>query len=511
MQDYYVTIKPSDRRLNVAEGKTLLDALSENGIIVKSPCGGRGFCGKCKVTAEGKLSPATVYEKSLPETRPFERLACQCLINGDVTVYIDEKLNRKVYPDINFKSDEFYSFAVDLGTTTIQIAITGGGNNPLIIDNSLNPQHRYGSDVISRIAAASSPEKREEIGNLIQVHISSAIIAAVEFYRLNPDQLQEVIVSGNTTMAHLLLKLPANTLGRSPYTTAVENSYERSSSELKMENFKNCRVKVVPWFSAFLGGDFLAGYHLTRKKYKMQNMFFIDLGTNGEMFVADSNGKIMAAACAMGPALEGMNISCGMIADDGAIRHVSFIDGEMKYEVIGDTVPVGLCGTALIDTAAMMLENGWLEKSGRLVKSEVLLQSGEDVFFLSEKVYVSQKDLRQLQLAKGASLAAAMLLLKKAGIKKEEISIVVLAGSLGDHLDVDSFKRIGFLPEFTNAQYVKEGNTSLDGALSLANNPAEWKLIDKSKLQIEEVHLTEDPLFNDIFIEAVEFQGGCYE
>lgn len=513
MRKHRLTLLPGGASGELPEGTPLVDALSDMGVLLRTPCGGKGICGKCGVHIEEGAPPRTPADDRFFPDRPHQRLACRVSIGGDMTVRAPEPVSvpqrgRALPLRLNDPA-----VAIDIGTTTVQISIVerpGGEVYPL--GTFLNPQRRHGHDVITRIAASSDTGVHASLASVIQRAVASAVRAALEGRTVDADSTRLVVVSGNTTMTHLFFGLDVRPLGVYPYTTR-ELDYEGMMPPAGLPT--SARVAVLPSASAFLGGDLVGGLTLTEETCTGRRVFFIDIGTNGEMFLRDRDGGAYAASCAMGPALEGMNISSGMTADEGAINHFSVSGGTLVPEVIGDSEPVGVCGTAIIDALAIMLREGVVRGNGAfdraaagasgLFAGRLDTTNGVLSCRLADNVALTQKDIRNIQLAKGASLAAARMLLREASCGAEEVDRVIIAGAFGENLDIDNFRALGFLPDFPNAEYRFMGNTSLAAAERACVDPAFIERCRALRDSLAVVELTSRGDFNDLFIECLNF------
>jgi uncharacterized 2Fe-2S/4Fe-4S cluster protein (DUF4445 family) len=279
--------------------------------------------------------------------------------------------------------------------------------------------------------------------------------------------------------------------------------------------FPNAHVLALPAVSAFIGSDLIGGLALCHAEGFRRNTFFIDMGTNGELFLINSKGRIVSASCAMGPALEGMNISCGITADPGAITHVHILHNKLKYETIPNGPPLGITGTALIDLLSILLQGGHLTTSGafhsridtqllpapmRYVRTAQMRQ-----LTLWGNIALTQADIRNVQLAKGASLAAARILLKETDCLPDDIDHVIVAGGFGQHILPDNFRRLKFIPDFPSAQYHFLGNTSLKAAERACFDKGFIGEAYRLRNKIREIDLARHPDFEREFIAAMKF------
>lgn len=505
-----LTLLPSGASRSFPAETPLVEALLDMEAEIKTPCGGKGTCGKCRLTVTGKLSPPTAHEKKIDS--PDTRLACQARLQGDVQVYLPERTSdaSHAYPVLDPHGK--YGVSVDIGTTTVRIALVDHAARTFHdIATFLNPQRRYGHDVISRIAAAANPAVARRQTALIRNTILSAIARASTAMELPASAIERIVFSGNTTMLSLLFGLDVTPLGHAPYAAPCLDFDFLSPDDIGTDRFPHAHIYALPARSAFLGGDLIGGLAVCHAMGLTRGIFFIDLGTNGEIFLSDADGAILATSCAMGPALEGMNISCGMTADTGAITHVQTQDGALQYAMLGDGVPAGITGTALIDLLAIFLARGVITPSGALTRAPLPNPARyHDAprarrIDLWDGLAVTQQDIRSLQLAKAASLAASRMLLSASGCPLEAVEHVVVAGAIGEHLDLDNFRRLGFIPDFPYADYTYLGNTSLKAAQLCCLNLDFLAQARAMRDRVREVALADSPVFQQIFLDAITF------
>jgi uncharacterized 2Fe-2S/4Fe-4S cluster protein (DUF4445 family) len=506
MKKCLLTLIPSGKAQSFLRGMLLADALLEMGVRLRTPCGGRGTCGKCQVQIAG------IINHSSPDSEPVSAdggcPACRTYLHGNANVHIDEESNQIDYRFPNLPLDEIFCLAVDIGTTSVKVALVKKSGETYLLDNFLNPQRRYGDDIISRIAAADNKSVHEYLTSSIRKSITVSINYALEKMHLPKERIDCIAFSGNTTMLYLFLGLDVVSLGRAPYFAPIRD-FDNLPSDLGFSPLT--QVKILPVHSAFLGADLIGSLAVCDSlKYK-EKTFFIDLGTNGEIFLINPQGEIFATSCAMGPALEGMNITCGMTADDGAITHVRDENCDLMYDILGQGRPAGICGTALIDLLSIFLKRGIVEPGG-VIKSVSLPypalyaeRAGQKHIDLWENITVTQKDIRQVQLAKGASLAAALRLLAVSGCAKEDIKQVIIAGALGEYLDLVNFRRLGFIPEFPQATFSYLGNTSLMAAARGCINDDFIGTVRQLRDSVNEVTLVQDTGFQELYLDCLSF------
>jgi len=470
------------------------------GIPVPTPCGGRGVCGKCGVQVEGS------WEKVR---------ACRTLIDGDMTVCADlmDEGRQEACPEIPASSR--LACAVDIGTTTVKMSLVDlsrGSSHG--IASFLNPQRRFGHDVVSRIAAGGSASGLKILGDLIRKSLNIRLAGALRSMGIAGDRIERIVFAGNTAMLYLLFGLEVGPLGRHPYAAAVRDFPDLRAEDLDLDAIGCARACALPVRGAFLGADLVGGLALCCEAGIARNAFFIDLGTNGELFVLDREGTPHAVSCAMGPALEGMNISRGMTAYDGAITRIFEEAGSLGYEMIGQGIPAGISGTALVDLIALLLERELISERGTVTCSpgQALMtplgcheDRGRKELSLWGDIRVTQQDIRSLQLAKAASMTAAQFLMEEAGCTAADIGIVLVAGAFGKHLDLVHFRRLGFIPYFPCARYAFLGNTSLQAAEKACLDPDFARRAASLRDLTREISLSGRPDFQKVFIRSLDF------
>ena len=315
-------------------------------------------------------------------------------------------------------------------------------------------------------------------------------------------------------MLHLAANIDPEPLGRYPYVPTLRGACHLPAAQLGLAIAKVGVVYVPPVVSAYVGADITAGMLATELTGKTGVTLFVDIGTNGEMVLA-RDGRLQATSTAAGPAFEGMNIACGMRAAHGAIERVSLADGRVTLRTIGDAPAVGLCGSGLLDAVAELATHDVIESSGRFTKKPEVLPAGlrerlttldgKPVFRLSESVYLSQSDIRQVQLAKGAVRAGIDVLLKRNGISPADVDRALIAGSFGYHLTVRSLIDIGLFPAEFDGRVDYVGNTSRSGAEALLGNASARASLEQEVSAVEAVELANDDDFTQLFVKAMGF------
>lgn len=513
-EKYRVTLLPDGESRFFDKGVLLIDLLADMGYPADSPCGGRGVCGKCRVKGSGRFRD--IFSGIVIEHKnPAEIISCRSQLSGDASIIIENTSSTEDENYITFSPGKKAGIAVDIGTTTIQISLVDLESGQAYRQRPvINPQRRFGHDVMSRVSAVTmNPALTENLSALTLNMIAGGIKKISTAAGLTPDFISRVVFSGNTVMTYLLLGIDISPLGEYPYPIS-HRDFRKLDINLRGTVSESAIISAIPPASAFSGGDFISGLAVCETDGIAENSFFIDIGTNGELFISDRGGNVTASSCAMGPALEGMNISSGMTASSGAVNGARIEKGALKLSVIGEAEPVGICGTGLIDLISIALDRGIIDSRGTVItdkKPETPVHEGfavdkeKRIIHLQNGLTISQKDIRNLQLAKGASLAASRIIMKRADLNADEIKRVIIAGALGENLNQKNFRRLSFLPEFKNAEWISAGNTSLRGAETACVDPGFIDLCYRIAESISIIDLAADSSFNDEFIKALDF------
>lgn len=377
-------------------------------------------------------------------------------------------------------SDLIYGVAIDIGTTTVVASLVNMINGKEIASASIiNPQKKFGLDVLTRITyALDNPEtSTKNLQYEIVNGINEMILEICSKSGVNKSNIYEISIAANCTMLHFLLGVDSSSIGRSPFAPAFVKSKNVPASSIGINVNSACRLYCLPSVSAYIGADIVAGAYVCELHKAEDNVLFIDIGTNGEI-VLSNKGRLLSCSCAAGPALEGMNISCGMRAADGAIEDVEILEDEVSVKIIGDQPPVGICGSGILAVIRELLKTGIVKKDGSFIKKDTIpeddyrqkyiqLNGRKREFILSESpepLYITQSDVRQVQLAKGAILSGFYALLNKSGLSMDQLDKVVIAGQFGSHLPAESLTGTGILPSEVNDKLVYVGNSSKTGA-----------------------------------------------
>lgn len=556
------------KKITCSSDMDLLAAMQEQQIMLPSTCGGKGYCGKCKLRLMKGMLSITPEDRSFFSEAELEqgwRLACKAYPTADCTIRINgeeagfeiitehrkdlfikqaeeqECSARKVegqecsakkaeeqecsewkreeqvncikteteqgYQGSLIKrahEDKIYAIAVDIGTTTIVLSLISIYSGEVLWTYSaVNPQRTYGADVIARIQAANDG-KQELLQELITDLLLQGIKKAVAQMKIEKAAIWKIAIACNTTMGHLLLGYSCEGLGRYPYTPFNISTIELPFYQAFNSEYLDVPVVVMPGISAFVGGDIVAGLLYCDFDKADKPCMLLDLGTNGEMAIGMKE-KLLVASSAAGPAFEGGNISCGVGSVAGAISSIDIREGKTSFRTIGSKPPVGICGTGIIELASELLNSGLIDSTGLLM--DKYFDEGFPIidYKANTKFFFTQRDIRQLQMAKAAVRAGADIITKEYGITYDEIDKVFLAGGFGLKLNLQKAVNIGLLPEELYDKIIPVGNSALGGAISYlidVNAPIRVASILKAA---HELQLSEHSDFNSLYPEQMYF------
>ena len=499
--------------IEVRDGQTLLDAFRENSIYIPAFCGGGGRCGKCAVVVTGGTVEPSEADKSFftaEELASGKRLACTAWPEGDAKVRIcaDDESNFDVVAEKQPQKETASgpcAIAVDIGTTTVTVALIDRSDGRMLESISfVNRQRMYGADVISRQTAAVSGQAdamRDSIRGQLLDGIESVVLAAA----VSPERVTAVGIAANTTMVHLLMGWPCDGLGVAPFRAHSLAMTQLGFSDLFASSFLDCPVIIMPGISAYVGGDIVSGILRCAMADSDRPVLLLDLGTNGEMALGDRSG-IICTSTAAGPAFEGGNISCGTGSIPGAICSVRIEDNAASVQTIGGQPPVGLCGTGVIETAAELVNAELVDETGRL--DDTYFDQGFPLAETEEgrPIRFTQKDVREIQLAKSAVRAGLETLLLRRKITYDDLGAVLLAGGFGYRTDKEKAAAIGMLPKELLAITRAVGNSSLDGVITLLTEPGAAEKAVRIAENAVEIGLAADQDFSRLYMEHMYFE-----
>ncbi|MGD0001630.1 MAG: ASKHA domain-containing protein [Bryobacteraceae bacterium] len=475
--------------IDAAAGTPLRDRLFELG--VEFPCGGTLLCGSCRIrVVEGEVPVTDEMRAALSddELGGGWRLGCFAVAQGPVTVEVEQWSAPILvgHETLEAEPRAGLGIAIDLGTTTLAAQVVDLTNGEVAATTTaLNPQARHGADLMSRIGFDRAQPGilrgliREQLGTMVRSLAGGR-------------RIEEILLCGNTAMHHLFCGLSVDALAEAPFRTAFLDAQTHSARELGWDAEIAGGVTFLPNIGGFVGSDILAGLIACGLSQAGPVAAFADLGTNGEVALGSTRG-IVCASTAAGPAFEAGRIRMGMRAGSGAIDRVEWRGGALHCNVIGGGAARGLCGSGLVDAVAALAEAGWVRPTGRL-------SDGAKEVELARGVVLAQADIRELQLAKGAIAAGALLLRKRLGV--DAPARFHLAGAFGNYVRAESAKRIGLLPQ--DSEVVPEGNAALRGTRLLLLRPASRSnLIEETLERTEHIELGGEAAFQDAFAECM--------
>ncbi|MBI1921048.1 MAG: DUF4445 domain-containing protein [Geobacter sp.] len=551
-----ITFHPNNKTVQVPPGTTILAAARLAGVTIETPCNGAGHCGKCVVRVDPALLDSLVLhaECQLAGEGDGLVLACHAEAVADLTVYLVEKEEKglkivtagvghetRLKPHMTKRFDagrrttrvfaggellaeepgdtsgRLVGAAIDIGTTTLVVSLVDLlSGRELVSLSALNPQSLHAQDVLSRIRFASEANGLRTMQRDVINALNLLIAEGGEQAGIAVSDIHEAVFSGNTCMLHLAAGVDPAPIGKCPFIPALRGGSYLAMAETGVQGAPAGIVYLPPVISGYVGADITAGMLAARLTELPGTILFIDIGTNGEMILA-VDGRLTATSTAAGPAFEGMNISCGMRAARGAVEYAQVEeDGALAIRTIGETEPSGICGSGLLDLVGELVRTGMVGKSGRfadpadpsllpLLAARLTKADGKTEFRVSERVYLTQKDVRQVQLAKGAIRAGIEFLLKEKGVAVADIDRVLIAGSFGYHLREESLITLGLLPRGVAGKVSFLGNTSRTGAEMLLINGELRSGLEKLVLDVEQVELTARADFDKVFVDAMGF------
>jgi uncharacterized 2Fe-2S/4Fe-4S cluster protein (DUF4445 family) len=397
--------------------------------------------------------------------------------------------------------------AVDLGTTKIAAYLVDlETGRTLAARGLMNPQIAYGEDVISRLALAmQGPSQARRLQELIVEALNEAIAELAAEAGAQPEDIVEAVVVGNTAMHHLFLRLGVEQLARAPYVPAVASALDVKARDLGLHLAAGAYIHLLPNIAGYVGADHVAMLLAVDMAQAGGVVLALDIGTNTEVCLAN-HGRLTSLSCASGPAFEGAHIKHGMRAADGAIEHLRLLDDRIEYQTIGDVAPVGLCGSGILDTLAQLVQAGVVDGRGRMGTHPRVRDDGSvREFVLVERddgrpaITFTQKDVRELQLAKGAMRTGIEVLLRTNELTADDINHVIVAGAFGTYIDIASAMAIGMLPRLPLDRFRQIGNAAGMGARLALISRARRAEAQAIARRVQYVELATDPQFSNTF------------
>lgn len=530
--------------------KNLLEMLQEKNEYISAPCNGNGICGKCIVRYKRGATEPTRRDREVFSEKQLEdgyRLACQShpvgayeveLPESEETIEVLSEWEKQQKTDTEELTEAYtqtpaeaktsggiqdketaegtaektenalYGICIDIGTTTLAALLvnleTEADCQTAV---SVNHQRAYGSDVLSRISASNSG-KKWEIQRCIRQDLQKLIRELLQKEKITEQQIQRIVIAGNTTMCHLLRGFSCETLGVAPFLPVDLSWMEGSAADFLGMKELETKVVILPGISAFVGADIMAGIAKMNMHRSEGYHLLLDIGTNGEMVLGNCRHMYVTSTSA-GPAFEGGNISCGMASIPGVISHVFMEEtGKTGFQVIGEAdgenkkkqQAIGICGTGMIDLVYELRKHQMIDEHGTY--SDLYFDTGYE---LAGKVKFTQYDIREIQMAKAAIRAGVDILVKKAGIAFDEVDDCYLAGGFGTKIDITKAAGIGLIPKELEMKTIPAGNTVLAGTKEVLLGRISKDELEKIQTMADVINLAEENDFEELYLSYMDF------
>jgi uncharacterized 2Fe-2S/4Fe-4S cluster protein (DUF4445 family) len=531
MKTFKITFLPDNKIVTAKSGSTILEAAQGSGVYITSVCGGDVVCGKCRVIIKsGKVEAEPTGLLSPEEIKEGIILACNSKVVEDITVEIPPESRAEegevllegksidkptVRRKASAKAD--YGFAVDIGTTTVVAHLIDRATKKTMgVAGTFNRQIAYGDDIITRIIFAGEKGGMEKLNTAVVGNINNLISELVSESNIKTDDITSIMVAGNTTMIHLLMKQDPGYLRRGPYLPSSKRVPVIRAAELGIRINPDALLSCAPNVSSYVGGDVTAGILVSGMTERDELAMYVDMGTNGEMVLGNKEW-VASVACSVGPAFEGSGIKSGTRAVKGAIDKVSLNKSDYKALVssIGKAKPKGICGSGLIELISEMLKARIINKAGKIandIKSSFIRKGDEGLEYVvvlakdsqtGRDIAITQADIDNIIRSKAAVYAGARTLLKKMHFTFNDIKKFYLAGGFGSHLDIEKSIAIGMLPDIPRKKFRYIGNGSVAGASMILLDSGCMKKAEELADKMAYVDLSGDNIFHEEFISAM--------
>jgi uncharacterized 2Fe-2S/4Fe-4S cluster protein (DUF4445 family) len=524
-ETFRIDFEPLGRRGLAHPGQTLLEAAQSAGVGLASVCGGVGTCEECRIRlASGRLTPPTLVEEAVLskiELSAGVRLACQAEPLSDVKLDIPpESLTAaqrlqldgeeaQVLPKPAVHSQGAHGLAVDIGTTKLAAYLVDLGTGITVArSGAMNPQIAYGEDVISRIAyAGREPGGAKKLQTILIETLNGLLVSMCSEAHIPPASVLDAVLVGNTAMHHLFAGLPVEQLGHAPFSPASTEPLAIPAAELGLNLGPGANAYLPPVIAGYVGADHVSMLLATEAWKSSENVVALDIGTNTEISLV-ANGKVTCCSCASGPAFEGAHIHEGMRAAPGAIERARWSEGKILWQTIDDQLPVGICGSGILDVVASLLDGDLVRSTGALKtgSSSVYILVPAEQTGLGRALTVTRKDINEIQLAKSAIRAAVEILLQEAGLRSGDLDAFIVAGAFGTYLDLRSAIRTGMFPVLPQEKFHQVGNAAGVGAKQMLVSLDKRQEAEQLARQIGYVELTSRPAFTSLFMEHLSFK-----
>lgn len=505
-------------RLTCPGGCRVHDYIQSQGTALAMPCGGKGMCGKCRVRVVRGRLPVTPEDKRIFSEAQLAqgwRLACKAVTREavEIVVPVQEQQGFSALAAeaadegaLSLAADHDYGLAVDIGTTTLAAALVDCTDGKILATaTAVNSQRSFGADVVSRIGAACHG-KGKALQKAVRRDLTRLMKQLLKDHPGTAARCRQMAIAANTTMLHLLMGWPCDGLGDWPFhPVSLGGKAYRAQEVLGPQSpLADATVTLLPGMSTYVGADITAGIWQCGLASSDDVSLFVDLGTNGEMVLGNKDQRFIASAPA-GPALEGGKLTWGTGSVPGAICGVRIERGRAKVRTIDHAVPVGICGTGILEAMAGLVREGLVDETGKLV--EPYFHKGFPLASTLDyqRITLSQQDIREIQMAKSAIRAGIESLIERSGISRQRVHQVFLAGGFGYYLDPQKAAVIGLLPADLAERTTAVGNTSLKGAIGLLTGAVTLEELQAIAAGAEEIVLGNDEAFQRLYIDYLNF------
>ena len=505
-------------RLTCPGGCRVHDYIQSQGTALAMPCGGKGMCGKCRVRVVRGRLPVTPEDKRIFSEAQLAqgwRLACKAVTREavEIVVPVQEQQGFSALAAeaadegaLSLAADHDYGLAVDIGTTTLAAALVDCTDGKILATaTAVNSQRSFGADVVSRIGAACHG-KGKALQKAVRRDLTRLMKQLLKDHPGTAARCRQMAIAANTTMLHLLMGWPCDGLGDWPFhPVSLGGKTYRAQEVLGPQSpLADATVTLLPGMSTYVGADITAGIWQCGLASSDDVSLFVDLGTNGEMVLGNKDQRFIASAPA-GPALEGGKLTWGTGSVPGAICGVRIERGRAKVRTIDHTVPVGICGTGILEAMAGLVREGLVDETGKLV--EPYFHKGFPLASTLDyqRITLSQQDIREIQMAKSAIRAGIESLIERSGISRQRVHQVFLAGGFGYYLDPQKAAVIGLLPADLAERTTAVGNTSLKGAIGLLTGAVTLEELQAIAAGVEEIVLGNDEAYQRLYIDYLNF------
>jgi uncharacterized 2Fe-2S/4Fe-4S cluster protein (DUF4445 family) len=542
-----ITFLPENTHVHILPGTTVLEAAGRANIIIETPCGGKGTCGRCRIrfdTPPPEPNAVETEQLTADELTAGVRLACQTQLEDDATIEVPASsrfLGQKILahglddvvcdlePSVSLDSDDtagaLLGAAFDIGTTTLVGALLDlDSGDTLTATSRANPQIPLGDDVIARIGHAGNDGGLDQLRQLVIDAVNEMLAEMCKTAGVATDSIYDVTFVGNTTMNHILLGIDPTPLAHAPYEAVQLEGATVGATDIGLRTRASGKVYTMPNIAGYVGGDTVGVILASGMRDYDGLQLALDIGTNGEI-VLGGRGKLVSCSTAAGPAFEGARIRHGVRAARGAIEKV-VIDGDVRVNVIGSHAPRGMCGSGVLDAIAELLKAGIVEYTGRMlepgelpealsdaVRERVIEFDGQPAFVLAhaeqsatdEAIVLTQRDVREIQLGKGAISAGTSIILREYGIGVDDVDRVLLAGAFGNYVRAETVIRIGLLPDVPASKVEFIGNAAGTGARMVLAGKTCRETAEEIARTTEYIELAGRPDFQMEFAAAMMF------